>query len=299
MIIVMETNQTQKYKSKLVSDFPELNIESVKVIGIGWHHVALEVNGSIIFRLPREAHAKDLSSTVQYETEILRRLQSKLPVALPDPQYIAPDRSYFGYPKLGGEILEKAVTDFGDDDWKHLLEDWVDIASTIHTEIAVDEARDLKVPDFDGFDTSMAEKIFRLDDVDQNILDFARVIIQRTKSLDKATQHWVFIHNDLQFHNLLANPRSKRISGIIDWTDVCIAPVAREFATGELMQKDLLCQAVDLYEKKTGTCIDIAQAVMWRSIEELSDYVEEVQGVETKEAAETLERIRQLIDIKL
>jgi aminoglycoside phosphotransferase (APT) family kinase protein len=102
----------------------------------------------------------------------------------------------------------------------------------------------------------------------------------------------------LQFHNLLADPKSKRLSGIIDWTDACIAPIAREFAIGELMQNDRLRKATELYEKKTGIRIDREQALMWRAIEELTDYVEELENNELSEAAETLDRIKYLIDLK-
>ncbi len=291
----MNEDQIQKYKSKLAADFSTLNIKSIQLIGVGWHHVALEVNDTIIFRLPREVHVKDLSSTVHYETGILRRLQNKLSITIPDPQYIAPDKSYFGYPKLNGIILEKAAANFEKDDWEHLLEDWITAASTIHTAITVDEARRLGVPDFDGFDTSAAEKILLLKGIDQKILDFAQATIQQVKSLDKIKLQERFIHNDLQFHNLLVDPDSKRISGIIDWTDVCIAPLAREFATSELMQRNLLHQATGLYEQRTGIHVDIAQAIMWRAVEELSDYVEELESGEVKEAAETLARINQLI----
>ncbi len=79
----MSNEKIEEYALKLRSDFPELRITSIKLLGIGWHHVALEVDDSIIFRLPREIHVKDLSSTVHYETEILRQLQGKLPVAIP------------------------------------------------------------------------------------------------------------------------------------------------------------------------------------------------------------------------
>jgi aminoglycoside phosphotransferase (APT) family kinase protein len=293
----MEEDKVQQYKSKLASDFPKLNIESVKVIGIGWHHVAIEVNENIVFRLPREVHVKDLSSTVHYETEILRQLKDKLPIVIPDPRYMSPDGSYFGYPKLNGEILENIITEFTDSDRQQLVKDWVAIASAIHTEISVEEARRLGVPDFDGFDTTMAEKVFHLNGIDQEIVSFAQSMIQGVKSLDKDAQNWVFIHNDLQFHNLLADPISKRISGIIDWTDVCVAPMAREFAIGELMQRNLLSLAVDLYKKKTGIQIDETQAIMWRAVEEFSDYVEEIEGGESKEAAETLGRIEQLMKL--
>jgi thiamine kinase-like enzyme len=78
----------------------------------------------------------------------------------------------------------------------------------------------------------------------------------------------VFIHNDLQFHNLLASPESKRLSGI-DWTDACIAPLAREFAINELMQGNLLQQAIEIYRKRTGVHIDKEQAIILRSIRSL------------------------------
>lgn len=294
-----ETTITEQYQQRLAADFPELEIKSLSVVGSGWDHDAVEVNEQLIFRLPRGVHdVSKFATSVSYETEILRCLQGRLPVSIPNPTHIASDNAYFGYPKLSGVLLKDAVDTLSEQDLTALKEDWVSIASRIHKAIRVGEARGLGIPDFEGPDTSGVEPIFDLPGVDEDVLAFAAKIIKKVKSLDMSNQHYVFIHNDLQFQNLLLDPTSKRICGVIDWTDMCVAPIAREFATGEWMQDDLLEQIAKLYESKTGVMIDVQQARLWRSLEELSDYVEVTKSNETEEAAKTLARIKQLIMAK-
>lgn len=284
---------TKKYLKRLAADFPDLKIKSLSVIGSGWDHDAIEVNKQLIFRLPRGVHdISKFATSVGYETEILRRLQGKLPISIPFPTHVAPSNAYFGYPKLSGLLLKDAVDTLSEQYWPALKEDWVSIASSIHTVISVEEARSLNIPDFEGPDTSGVEPIYNLLGVDEDVLAFATKIIDEVKSIDMSKQHYVFIHNDLQFQNLLLDPTTMRICGVIDWTDMCVAPIAREFATGEWMQDDLLEHIAKLYENKTGVMIDVQQVRLWRSLEELSDYVEQVRGNEVKEAAETLERIK-------
>ncbi len=288
--------EISEYTSKLKNDFPELEIETVKVIGKGWHHIALEVNGTLVFRVPRGVYSLDkLASSVSYETEILQRLQGKIPVAIPNPLYIAPQNAYFGYPKIQGVLLRDLVPRFSDEDRASLRQDWVNIAAEIHQAITVDEARALHIPDFEGAEPSSAERIFDISGIDESVLAFAEKTLKDVQSLDMSSQHYVFIHNDLQFHNMLADPSRNRISGLIDWTDVCVGPIAREFSTGEWMHGNLLEEVAALYEAKTGVKIDVDQARMWRHLEELCDYVEQVESGELEGAAETLESIRELI----
>jgi aminoglycoside phosphotransferase (APT) family kinase protein len=293
--IIMDEAELKTIRQRLVADFPEIQVGTVARIGSGWHHVALEVNGNIIFRLPRGAHVKDLSGTMAYETAVLHKLGDKLPVAIPSPEYIAPGNAYFGYPKLAGKILSDVIQDFDEKDWRQLMEDWTDVAAAIHAALSVDEARKLGVPDFEGPDTAMVTKLFGLHGIDLEVLDLARETVVYFAALDMKRQHHVFAHNDLQFQNMLIDPATKRLSGLIDWTDICVAPVAHEFATGEWLERNLLDKLAAAYRRKTGVRVDTVQARMWRALEELSDYVEETESGETDEAAQTMERIRRLI----
>lgn len=281
------------YKNKLQKDFPELQIDTLEIIGSGWHHDAVEVNDVLVFRMPRGVH--EITSTVDNEVSMLNLLQDKLPVAIPKPLYISSDKEYFGYSKVDGVLLKDLVNGFGQGDWQQLKADWVAIASSIHTNVTIQKARKLKMPNFIEPGPSAAERIFGIEGVEQDVLTFANQIIESSKKLNLESLHYVFIHNDLQFHNILADPHTKRISGVIDWTDACVGPLAREFAIGEWMKPGLLEEVASLYEAKTGFKVDCDEARMWRSLEELGDFVESTEAGDLEDVQETLGRVRNMM----
>lgn len=281
---------TNNYAQQLKRDFPSLNIQKIEVIGKGWHHDAVEVNDSIVFRIPRGVHEQ--SDSVGYETAVLKHFQGLLPVQIPNPTFIALNEAYFGYPKVPGELLINLYSDFNEQDKARLREDWVNIAVVIHQRLSVNEARRLKVPEFE-VSIADAQEIFSLSGIDEDVLDFARQIIEFVSAIDLNNQNMSFIHNDIQFHNLLIDPHTKRLTGLIDWTDVCVAPIAREFSAWEWLNDEQLRQVIGLYEEKTGNTIDIQQAKIWKYLEELSDFVEHVRTGEQSEAEQSLNHIKQ------
>ncbi len=285
-----------KYQAMLSTDFPDLEITSIKTIGSGWHHDAVEVNGSIVFRIPRGVH--EIMSTVDYEVTILKLLEKELPVEIPAPLYVSPKKAYFGYQKVGGVLLKDLVKEFTEDDWLQLKSDWIDVARAIHKKVSVGQAQELHIPDFIEPGPSAAERIFDMGGVDQEVLAFATKTIKASKDLDLDNLHYVFIHNDLQFHNIIANPKTKRISGLIDWTDSCIGPLAREFSINEWMKPGLLEEVANLYEQKTGIVVNTEQAMMWRSLEELGDYVESTEAGDLDDAKETMGRIKNMMALE-
>ena len=285
---------TNKYTHQLQTDFPDLDIQKVELIGQGWHHDALEVNDSIIFRVPRGIHEQ--SDSVGYETAVLKHFQGLLPVEIPNPTFIAPEQAYFGYPKLQGEPLIKFNDDLSEQNKANVREDWVDSAIVIHQSLSVDTARSFGVPEFE-VTISDAQEIFSLGGIDKDVSDFAKQTIETISAIDLSSQHMSFIHNDIQFHNLLIDPVSKRITGLIDWTDVCIAPIAREFSAWEWLHDNQIQQVVELYEEKTGVKVDVQQARAWKYLEELCDLVEYVKTNDADEARQSLDHIRRWIEV--
>ena len=189
------------------------------------------------------------------------------------------------------------IKGFNDDDWQRIKSDWVEIASQIHKNVTIEKAREMNMPNFIEPGPSAAERIFDLSGVEEDVLAFANKIINESKSLDLDNLHYVLIHNDLQFHNIIADPKTKRITGLIDWTDACIGPLAREFAIGEWMKPGLLEEVAELYESKNGFKVDCDEARMWRSLEELGDYVESTEAGDLDDALDTLGRIRNMMEL--
>ncbi len=283
------------YSKQISSDFPNLVVEKVEKLGTGWDHVALEVNDSLIFRFPRDiSDVDEISQTVVYETKVLRHLQDKLPVAIPDPQHIAPDHAYFGYPKLQGEKLIDILPSFSEADKAALWDDWVDIATAIHQNVSVDMARKLGVPNLD-IHIETAKEVFSLENIDSQVVSFAQNTIEAAEAIDMNKLPLLFIHNDLQFHNLLVDPETKRVIAVIDWTDVCIGTTERELAMWEWCHDDQLDEVAKRYTAKTGRAVDRDQAKVFRKIEEVGDYVEQIKSGDLEGVEESLAHIRKWI----
>lgn len=291
MFKIPEINFAQKIKT----DFPDLVVNKVEVIATGWDHVAVEVNDSIIFRIPRgEYNIEKLSKSVIYETSVLKLLQGKLPVDIPNPIYIAPNSAYFGYPKLAGVKLMDLNERLNEQDKMHIREDWVNIASAVHCGVSVDIARNLGVPISTG-SIGKVMNIFNMNDVSVDVQNFAQKTIDAAVNINVDNLQVSVIHNDLQFFNLLVDPAAKRISGVIDWTDVCIAPIEKDFSIWEWGHDNQLQQVAELYENKTGMKIDQEQAKMWRHLEEINDYIEQMESGDTEGAGQSMNHIQKWI----
>jgi aminoglycoside phosphotransferase (APT) family kinase protein len=286
---------TRSYTARLETDFPDIDIASVEIIGTGWDHTALDVNDSLIFRIPRGVYRPEkLSGSVIRETNVLKHLQGQLPVTIPNPCYIAPADAYFGYPKLAGANLMDLWADFDHRDRDQVREDWVSIAAAIHQGLPQETARKLGAVVFSG-SVRNASKIFDTHGVNEKELAFADRILQAVGALAIQSLCTTFIHNDLQLHNLIADPATRRVTGVIDWTDACIGPVEREFAVWECTHDDQLERVATHYENETGIKINQGQASMWRHLEQINDFVEQSAAGDVKGADKSLNHIRQWI----
>jgi len=62
-------HKIDSFRERLKTDFPSLQISSIKIIGSGWDHDAIEVNGDSIFRIPKgNFDFSRASPVVVYET---------------------------------------------------------------------------------------------------------------------------------------------------------------------------------------------------------------------------------------
>jgi aminoglycoside phosphotransferase (APT) family kinase protein len=292
----MTEEKLAEYKNKLTTDFPNLQINSVKFIGSGWHYDAIEVNGNIVFRIPRFDHASDnTDESVGYETAILKLLRGKLKVAIPNPLYVAKDKSYFGYPKLGGELLADKWQALSEDEKDKIIKQWVDIVIDIHKTVDLKMAQELHVPLFSDPTEPLnkaAYKIHEVKGLDPVVYKFANKVLALNDTVGANPMQNTLIHNDLHLFNMLIDPDTHELTGVIDWTDVCIGPLEREFCCWEWEKGDTLVKTVELYQEMTRNKVSLEQARFWKHIETITDIVEAAESNDQKKIDESVDIIK-------
>ncbi len=97
----------------IVEQFPQLAPASIEFLGAGWDNTAYGVNGRFVFRFPRRRIGADC---LQTEVRILPKLQSLLPLSIPNPTFIGKPTDRFpwlfaGYDMLSGRTACAAALD--------------------------------------------------------------------------------------------------------------------------------------------------------------------------------------------
>ena len=91
---------------RIRQDFPCLTIGRLMPLGEGLGNVAFEVDDAYVFRFPKaDVNIVDL----QRELLILPVVRTRSTLPVPQPDFVPPDRSYVGYPKVPGRILMNAA----------------------------------------------------------------------------------------------------------------------------------------------------------------------------------------------
>ena len=102
--VSLPAERMDAYLQRLHEAYPELAIADAKPLGRGDHNDALLVNGALVFRFARTPHAHQ---ALARETALLAALVGRLPLAIPQPRYTAPD--FMGYARLPGLPLDAAT----------------------------------------------------------------------------------------------------------------------------------------------------------------------------------------------
>lgn len=284
----------QKYASRIKQDFPNLEIKTIKILGEGWFNVAVLVNGELVFRMPGK-HLLEPHET-KTEIELLKSLDGKLPVAIPQPRYIAPDLSYFGYPLLKGVLaIEVNLTNEEKEAYRR---QWVEIVDTIQRTIPRSRAEALGIQNIVGYYSQSIDdtrRIHQIPGIGKEILDFAEETIKQVIPKNKPQVSWSVIHSDIHMLNTLVDEKDHKITGVLDWTGCRIGPLEVEFSVWEWDKAGELEATAKVYEQKTGTKVNINEARMWRHIDELSDLVQAYETSDEKEFHGTKSQIERWI----
>ena len=225
--------KTSIYLQRIRDAFPALKWSRYRRIQDGVDHVVIVLDSKIIFRFVDDPTEADEVQNLIRELALLKSIRTRISIPIPDYTYLPESQEFAGYKAIPGTRLSpwrfRRLSKQNRSDAARKLGDFL---STIHA-FPVAKARDLGVEEepsqFLDY-RSQAGRFF-----DQRATELEPVILsicRRWLSDVQTKQHSftpAFTHDDLWHKHIYHDPRSGRLTGIIDWGDICIDDPARDF----------------------------------------------------------------------
>ena len=217
--------------------FPQLQIRHSKQIVTGWENLVLEVNREYVFRFPKY---RETEKRLKNEIAFLPRLRGHLSTQVPDYDFIWKGGGKYphwfgGYRKISGVTVQSLP--FRSEWTKPLAVQVANFLKELHS-IRFRGAR------FKGMPRYPSEEWFRT--LKQQYRKIRRIVypVLGTRLRSSSEKFWhnllsefrdadfepTLIHGDLGGENILFDPTSVRLTGIIDWSYMQISDPALEFA---------------------------------------------------------------------
>lgn len=218
--------------------YAALMIQSAKIIDGGQYNDVLLVNEELIFRFPRFAEGVE---KLAMETAILRGIQGRISLSVPNPFYTsfepeAAGQAFMGYAMIAGEpLLRETLAAIEDESTLERLA--AQLAGFLHELHAVPYrdviAYDLPVLDYAAYWQGLYQRI--------QAKVFAQMSPQGRSRASREFETFledrrnfafqpVLVHSDAGSSNILWNPREGAITGIIDFGFCHAGDPARDFA---------------------------------------------------------------------
>lgn len=204
----------------LIADqFPEVALESLRLLGVGWDNTAWLVDDRWVFRFPRRAVA---IPGFERELEALPQLAPRLPLPIPDPVFVGRPTGEFPWPWFGAAQVPGGEP-LGLDDatraalaaplgrFLRALHDAPLIDGLPHDPMGRADMT-VRVPKtLEQLEPVEDAGLWRATDAVHRLFDAAQAL--------PASETRVVLHGDLHFRHLLVDDRGAA-SGVIDWGDM-------------------------------------------------------------------------------
>ncbi len=209
------------------------------------------IDDTWVIRVPRTPAA---AVTLRHEVQMLRALQGRLPLMVPDPVYVCetPGQEYMGYHLLPGVALLPEVLDAVPDvaGYDRIAAQIAAFLRALHALKPADLGLDLPLRDtpqeWADLYAQFQDKLYPFMRPD------ARAQVTRTFEhylADARLHAWQpsMRHGDLGGSNILYDPESQRITGIIDFANTGYGDPALDVAALSTMGDDLLARIYQGY----------------------------------------------------
>ena len=263
---------TEEVKDLLQKELPQIKIQSIILLDSGWDNAVFDINGEYIFRFPKgeEAH-------FDIELELLNALRGKTTMPIPVIEFISKDGQYMGYKKLqGGDLTPELYKSMTPEQKNKLAADYAQFVFEIHNALPVEQAKALGVREHNPlFYLPIIEPILSSDKIpNADILAFAKDTVKEYTETVNNNVITSFIYGDLHTENIAFDPVNKKLNGVFDFGDSCIADIHFEFAPMYKFSTELLENTLHKYEVLANIKLSLRKIVLRGRMNELGDLAE-------------------------
>lgn len=272
----------------LKTKIPEITWHNV-VTKHGYEHIVLEVNDTWIFR---QAKNEDVQKHIATEVALLKALEGKITCAIPHVSYYFPEIHCFGYKKIAGiPLTTQLYTNFTEKEKTKFADDFAQFLYELHTSLTMQEAKQigLTAADWPLKPDVLKERLSTTTDAELKMM--FEEFIPLYENLVSSAETITLLHNDLHGDNILIDPITKRITGIIDFTGASFDNVYHEFRYLHLIDIELIALAVNAYNQKSGKKLTIRNAYIYSIATGFSRLTEILNETESHKYIDTKQRI--------
>ena len=235
--MVNRMSKVQHYIQKINKYYPSLTIDTAKFNRDGQYNDVLIVNESLVFRF---AKVQPAIKTLRQEIRVLQNLQAHISLQIPNPLYINIDPevigdSFVGYQMIPGnplwrENFQKITNGYAR---KKMAAQLASFLQSLHQISAPEIVSDLPRRDNPQ---EWADMYHRIQDKLYPAMrpDARRQVSEHFENFLDQPNRYVFEprlrHGDFGPGNIIYNPESLSIVGIIDFGGIAIGDPARDFA---------------------------------------------------------------------
>ncbi|MBT7915125.1 aminoglycoside phosphotransferase family protein [Candidatus Bathyarchaeota archaeon] len=220
----------------LARDLSELTVERVEFEGQGWNHRVYRVNRDFIFKFPKD---KDAESDLAAEIRILAQISSALNIPVPQYMFVVEDSAsyeylYGGHRAIEGIPLTRDVLLSLQPHSRHEIAEQLAIfLSTLHGCQPVEELEGLiPVEDFRRGYTSLLGDVRtyifpKISNDGCKILEY--MFTSYLENSSNFASELALLHGDLSAEHVFICLETQRLSGVIDFGNVCFGDPDYDF----------------------------------------------------------------------
>ncbi len=227
---------------KIHQEFPDLQFSEARLEKEGLDNFVVVLDEEWVFRFPRiEKYVKLFSREVQ----LLKIIKDKVPVAVPDYEYLSKENEFGGYRMIkGGELTYEIFKNLPKDVKEKIAQQLGEFLSALHNlpSEAITDNHIWRTPVFFEKRYYTNRRTIFAENTTPDLLKRIDDFYEKFKKIEFPSNR--VIHADLSSRHMLISPEKTSISGIIDFGEMSFADPADDFygfwSYGEDFLKEVL-----------------------------------------------------------